>query len=148
MLHRTIKKVTDDISALKFNTAIAQMMTFLNEVEKSGILRQQYETLLRLLAPFAPHIAEELWALAGKKKSIHQEKWPTHDAAKLKDETVVIAVQINGKTRGQVTVSSDADKSVVERAASESVKARLEGKKVARTIVVPGRLVNFVVEEN
>ncbi len=148
LLHKTIKKVGEDIVAMKFNTAISALMIFLNHIEKSGSVgTEQWSIFLRLLAPFAPHIAEELWHAAGNKKSIHLEKWPTYDAAKLKDETVHIAVQINGKTRGSIEISSDADKVFVEKTAQGVVAARLEGKRVIRAIVVPNRLVNFVIEE-
>jgi leucyl-tRNA synthetase len=148
MLHRTIKKIGEDITALKFNTAIAQMMIFLNEVEKQKkIGKEQWNIFLRLLAPFAPHIAEELWSLSKFRKSIHQATWPAYDEAKLAEGSVTIAVQIDGKTRGQVAIVSGADKSAHEAAARETVKVRLEGKEVARTIVVLGRLVNFVLRK-
>jgi len=148
VLHKTIKKVGEDISALKFNTAISALMIFLNAVEKEKqIGKEQWGVFMRMLAPFAPHIAEELWKEAGNRKSVHLEKWPKYDASKLKDAMITIAVQINGKTRGEVSVSGDADKETVEKAAREVMAARLEGKQVSRTIVVPGRLVNFVVAE-
>ena len=155
LLHKTIKKVGEDIVAQKFNTAISQLMIFLNAVEKEalrdpqgkGIGKEQWKTLLRLLAPFAPHMTEELWRELGNKKSIHLEKWPAFDAKLLREETVMIAIQINGKTRGETEVSTDADKKTFEEAARNAVKARLEGKQIVRTIVVPGRLVNFVVKE-
>ena len=102
---------------------------------------------MKLLAPFAPHIAEELWYAAGNSTSIHQEAWPAFDPALLKDENVTIVIQINGKTRGEVQVFSDSDKSAVEKAARAAVSARLAGQEISRTIVVPGRLVNFVVSE-
>lgn len=147
MLHKTIKKVSEDVPMQKFNTAIAQMMIFLNVVEKNGVGKRQWETFLRLLAPFAPHIAEELWQELGHKASIHKEKWPKFDAKKLLEETVTIAIQINGKTRGEVSVETDASKDVVEQVAREAVKERLDGKTITRTVVVPNRLVNFVVFE-
>ncbi|PIR84114.1 hypothetical protein COU18_01790 [Candidatus Kaiserbacteria bacterium CG10_big_fil_rev_8_21_14_0_10_51_14] len=148
LLHKTIKKVGEDIVAMKFNTAISQLMILLNAIEREKkIGKRQWETLLKILAPFAPHMAEELWAGSGKKKSIHKEPWPAYNETLLTDETVTIAIQVNGKTRGEVGVESAATKEVAERAAREAVAARLEGKKVLRTIVVPGRLVNFVVEE-
>ncbi len=148
LLHKTIKKVGEDIAALKFNTAISQLMILLNAIEKEkNIGKNQWETFLKILAPFAPHMAEDLWAASGKKKSIHKELWPTFDQALLKESIVTIAIQINGKTRGETSVAANADKVAVERAAKEAVKARLEDKKILRTIVVPGRLVNFVVEE-
>jgi len=148
LLHKTIKKVGEDIGALKFNTAISALMIFLNALEKEKSLgKGQWESFLKLLSPFAPHIAEELWAESGQKKSVHKTLWPEFDTARLKEGSVKIAVQINGKTRGEAEVASDAGKETVEKAACEAVAARLEGKNILRTIVVPGRLVNFVVQE-
>ena len=148
VFHKTIKKVGEDIIALKFNTAISSLMILLNAIEQEKrIGRVQWEILLRLLAPFAPHLTEELWHETGKKTSVHLEKWPKFDAKKLKDETVKIAVQVNGKTRAETEIDADADKAIVEKAAREAVASRLQGKEVVRTIVVPGRLVNFVVKE-
>jgi leucyl-tRNA synthetase len=147
-LHKAIKKVGEDISALKFNTAISTLMIFLNAVDKEKSLgKNQWERFLKLLAPFAPHMVEELWSLNGQKKSIHKAAWPEFDESRLKDETVKIAIQINGKTRADARVVSDADKAAQEAAAKDAVADRLEGKKILRTIVVPGRLVNFVIEE-
>ena len=146
-LHKTIKKVGEDIAAQKFNTAISQLMIFLNAVEKEGgIGKGQWNTFLRLLAPFAPHMSEELWRKAGNKKSVHLEKWPAYDASLLQEDTVTIAVQVDGKTRGEVSVPTGSDKETHERAAKAAVASRLEGKRILRTVVVPNRLVNFVLE--
>jgi leucyl-tRNA synthetase len=148
ILHKTVKKVGDDIIALKFNTAISQLMIFLNAAEKEKkIGKEQWETFLRLLAPFAPHMTDELWHSAGRKRSVHMESWPKYDESLLKDERMTMAVQINGKTRGEVTLASDSDKTVQEQAARSVVATRLQGKNVLRAIVVPGRLVNFVVAD-
>ncbi|MBI4079842.1 class I tRNA ligase family protein [Candidatus Kaiserbacteria bacterium] len=147
LLHKTIKKVGEDITAMKFNTAISALMIFLNAVEKHGAGKEQWNIFLRLLAPFAPHIAEELWFTSGNKKSVQLAKWPDYDPAKLKEETITIAVQVNGKTRGEAKVAADADKAAQENAAREAVATRLEGRRIIRTIVVPNRLVNFVVAE-
>ena len=148
VLHKTIKKVGEDIAAMKFNTAISTLMIFLNAVEKENrIGKGQWQIFLKLLAPFAPHIAEELWHELGNTSSIHTKMWPEYDPALLKDETVRIAVQINGKTRGEAEVAGGADKAAQEEAAREAVAARLEGKKIVRTIVIPDRLVNFVVND-
>lgn len=150
VLHQTIKKLSEDIPALKFNTAISQMMIFVNEAEKSGVTLAQYEMLLKLLAPFAPHATEELWFALGHKKSIHLEEWPKFDEEKMKTETVTIAVQVNGKTRGTVMVSADADERTVQSAAEfeTHVAKHLEGMRIVRVIHVKGRLVNFVVDPN
>ena len=148
LLHKTIKKVGEDIIAQKFNTAISQLMILLNAIEKvQAIGEEQWKTLLRLLAPFAPHMAEELWQRLGNKKSVHLEKWPSFEPKLLREDIVNIAVQINGKTRGEAEVSADADKGTVEEAARNAVNMRLEGKRVVRTILVPGRLVNFVLAD-
>ncbi len=145
VLHQTIKKVGEDCAELKFNTAIAQMMIFLNTAEGKGITKQQYATFIRILAPFAPHIAEELWAVLGNKKSVHLAPWPKFDAEKLVADTITIAVQINGKTRAEAKVPHGVSKENQEQAAREAVAERLTGQTITRTIVVQGRLVNFVV---
>ncbi len=146
-LHKALKKVGEDALALKFNTAISQMMIFLNALEKEkAVGRAQWETFLKMLAPFAPHMAEELWTLGGNKASIHLEEWPKYGENYLTEDTVTIAIQINGKTRGEVSVASEADKAATESAARDAVAAKLEGVEVARVIVVPGRLVNFVLK--
>ncbi|MBI5003698.1 class I tRNA ligase family protein [Candidatus Kaiserbacteria bacterium] len=145
LLHKTIKKVGEDCAEMKFNTAISQMMIFVNTAESKGITRAQYATFVRLLAPFAPHITEELWHEIGNKKSVHLEPWPKYDKKKLVSDTVTIMIQINGKLRGEVRVAADADKDTVESAAKRAVADRLTDQTIQRTIVVPGRLVNFVV---
>lgn len=145
-LHRAIKKVSEDIPKLKFNTAISALMILVNDAEKQGMTKDQYARLVRLIAPFAPHMAEELWHNLGNTASVHQESWPTYEEKFLQDENIVYAIQIDGKTRGEVSVPADADKAAVEAAAREAVAARLEGQSVARVVVVPKRLVNFVLE--
>ncbi|MBM3272546.1 class I tRNA ligase family protein [Candidatus Kaiserbacteria bacterium] len=143
-LHKTIKKVGEDCAELKFNTAIAQMMIFLNAAEK-GITKQQYATFVRVLAPFAPHISEELWSVLKQKGSVHVAAWPKYDKKKLVADTITIAVQINGKTRAEAKVPQGASKEDQEAAAHAAVADRLTGQTIQRAIVVPGRLVNFVV---
>ncbi|OGG72720.1 hypothetical protein A3A38_00855 [Candidatus Kaiserbacteria bacterium RIFCSPLOWO2_01_FULL_53_17] len=148
LLHKTIKKVEDDIAALKFNTAISQLMIFLNAAEKEGgIGKKQWATLLKLLAPFAPHMAEELWHEAGHDSSIHLEKWPECDTRLLRDKEVTIAVQINGKARVQVTAPADASEAEVRKLAEEAAAKWIEGREVVRVIYVPNRLVNLVLVE-
>ena len=146
-LHKMIKKVTEDVAALKFNTAIAAMMTFINEAERDGISRSQFETLLKLLAPFAPHITEELWHAGGHKKSIHLEKWPKWDEKKMKALTVTIAVQINGKVRGNVSAQPDASQedvlAIVQGHAP--LAKHFENQTIRRVIYVPQRLINIVI---
>src|SRR3989338_2573241 len=147
LLHRTIKKVGEDISTLKFNTAISSLMILLNAIEKKRAIGiKQWKSFLKLLAPFAPHLAEELWREIGNKTSIRAEQWPLFDPALLKDENTTVVIQINGRTRGDVQVPSDSDKKIIEDAARAAVMERLKGKRILRIVVVPNRLVNFVTE--
>ena len=149
-VHRTIKKVSEDIEGLKLNTAIAAMMSFLNDVEKAGSLSKgDYMTLIRLLSPFAPHVTEELWEMLGGEGFCSVAPWPTYDEAMCKDSEVEIAVQINGKVRGRVTVAADADKDAVLAAvkADEKIGSELNGATIVKEIVVPGKLVNLVVRK-
>jgi leucyl-tRNA synthetase len=147
-LHRTMKKVGEDIQALKFNTAIAQLMIFLNLLERTkSVGKSQWQQFLELLAPFAPHIAEELWHEGGYKKSVHVQRWPTYDETKMRQASVRMAVQINGKTRAEIEIEANSTKETVEQQAREAAGERLQGKTVLRTVVVPGRLVNFVVQD-
>jgi leucyl-tRNA synthetase len=154
LLHQTVHKIAQDIPALKFNTAIAAMMIFLNAWEKaakSGVhpAKDELNMFVRALAPFAPFLAEELFAVLGESTSVHHALWPVLDPAKLHNATVTIAIQVNGKLRGQVEVpTDDADnQTVVETMAKgvASVSKHLEGKQVRKTIVVPKKVVNFVV---
>ena len=155
-MHRTIKKVTEDIDQQKYNTAIAAMMQCVNDMyhvkQSAGFAdasswRFTLESLAMLLAPFAPHIAEELWHDLGHTDSIHVDHWPKWDAAWLTSGTVSIAVQVNGKLRGQIEVDADASEAEVTAAAraDEKVAGHLQGTEPKKTIVVPGKLVNFVI---
>ena len=148
VMHRTIKKVSEDIEAMKFNTAIASMMTLLNTIyEKGSINRAEYGALLRILNPFAPHMTEEIYQnVFGKVLS--EQSWPTYDDALCVEKTVEMAVQINGKLRGRIRVPTDADAaSVLEAAkADETVGAALAGKTVVKEIVVPNKIVNIVAK--
>jgi leucyl-tRNA synthetase len=146
--HRTIKKVTEDIRELKFNTAIAALMEYTNALQqRPALAAEEVRTLLLLLAPFAPHVTEELWEQIGGPYSIHTQPWPTYDEALAKLEEVAIAVQVNGKTRDVIQAPAGSDEaSVVALArASARVQRHLDGKEVRRTIYVPDRLINFVV---
>jgi len=147
LLHKTIKKVTDDIVAMKFNTAVSAMMIFVNEVQEKGITQSDFEKFLIILAPFAPHLAEELWAKLGHKESIFKEKWPQYDPNLIKDETVQLAIQVNGKVRDTIEVAADlSDDEVKEKAlASGKVQKWTEGKEIVKVIMVKNRLVNVVV---
>jgi leucyl-tRNA synthetase len=148
VLHMTIKKVLEDTEALRFNTAIAQMMIFVNEATNSATLpRATVQTFLRVLAPYAPHISEELWERLGATDLIARAPWPTHDPALCEQQTIELAVQVNGKRRDVISVPRDADQHLIERLAIESagVARTLEGRPPRKVIVVPGRLVNIVV---
>ncbi len=144
-LHFLTKKLTEDIPQLKFNTSIAALMTYLNEVDTKGITKAQYLVFLRLLAPFAPHMAEELWRLLGNKKSIHLEKWPKFDAKKIVQANVTIVVQVNGKTRGQIQTPANAEEKDIQQFAEAAVGKWLEGATYKKVVFVPGRLINFVI---
>jgi len=148
-LHKLIKKVGQDIEALKFNTAIAAMMEFVNTVYRVGCISQdQAGRFVLVLAPFAPHLAEELWERLGHDESLAYEPWPTYDEAMIAERTVELAGQVNGKLRGRITVPADADRDacIAAAVAEPKVAAALEGKSVVKQIVVPGRLVNLVVK--
>jgi leucyl-tRNA synthetase len=149
LLHKTIKKVGEDIENFKFNTAISAMMVFVNAAEKQGLSDSSYRTFLRLLAPFAPHLTEELWQTLRETESIHLAAFPEFDAALAKDETVTIGVQVNGKVRGEITIAPDASEEVAVDAArsAASLEKYLEGKEVSKVIYVPGRILNFIVGE-
>ena len=146
--HGAIKKVTDDIADLKFNTAIAEMMAFVNVATKAKALpKASFENFLKLLSPFAPHLAEECWERLGNKKSIMLEEWPRYDEAKLAATQVTLAVQIGGKMRGTLDVAADISKEdALSSVKSDEKFARyFDGMTIKREIYVPGRLVNFVV---
>jgi len=148
-MHKTIKKVTEDIEVLAFNTAIAQMMTLLNEIDAAkSITKAEYKTLLILLNPFAPHITEELWELCGFGGMVFQQKWPEFDAAKCIDATVEIAVQVSGKLRGRVVIPRDCSNEEALAAAKTvaEVASAIEGKTIVKEIVVPNKLVNIVAK--
>ena len=147
-LHKTIKKVSSDIEELKFNTAIAAMMTLVNDIDAVGSLtKDELMTFVRLLCPFAPHICEEIWEQNGGEGFCSLAPWPEYDEAKTVDATIEIAVQINGKMRSVITVSAKADKNEAIGAAKadEKIAAAIEGKTVVKEIYVPGKIVNIVV---
>ncbi|MHB8652160.1 MAG: leucine--tRNA ligase [Minisyncoccota bacterium] len=148
VIHRTIKKLGEDVESFSFNTAISALMVLLNEFEKSEKIRKEYfVTLLVLLAPFAPHMTEELWQKMGQKGSIHKAPWPKYDKNKLVKSQVTIAVQVNGRVRDIFEVAVDVPDKEVERMAlgREKIKVWIAGKKIQRLIYVQGKLVNIVV---
>ena len=147
-LHWLVKIVGEDVENMKFNTAIALMMEFVNAVYKAGkIGRSQAERFVLVLSPFAPHLAEELWAKLGHTKTLAYEPWPAVDPSLLVESTVEIPVQVNGKLRGRVTVPADAKQEAVLKAAQAdpAITAHLAGKTIRKVIFVPGRLLNLVV---
>lgn len=146
LLHQTIKKVSEDIDELRFNTAIAQMMVFTNEMTKVDQRpRALLEPFVLLLSPFAPHVAEELWAILGHAPSVSQQTWPVYDPALTVSDRLTIPVQINGKLRGKIEVAADTARDVVERAARETVAEWLQGSEPKKVIYVEKKLVNFVI---
>ncbi len=148
-LHKTIKKVGEDIESFNFNTAISAMMILVNEMEKSGtIYKKDFEKLLQILSPFAPHMTEELWKSLGNTKMLHEAGWPKFDHKKLVSDMVTIGVQVNGKVRGEVIISKDnTEAEVLEMAkANESIAKWLKGGTVVKVVFVPGRLINIVVK--
>ena len=148
--HKTIKKVTEDIETLKYNTAIAALMTLLNAIyAKGSINRAELKTLLLLVNPFAPHVTEEMWEVCGFGKMMAADgAWPTYDEAKCIDETIEIVVQINGKIRAKLNVPADIEQAdaVAAAKADEKVQAELDGKNIIKEIYVKGKLVNIVVK--
>ncbi len=147
-LHKTIKKVSEDIEGFKFNTAVSAMMIFLNQAETTGIAKDTYQAFLRLLAPFAPHMAEELWAEFSS-DSIHLAEFPTFNADLAKDKEVTIGVQINGKMRGQITIAPDATEAEAMAAVSDNevLKEKLTAGELQKVIYVSGRILNLIVSE-
>jgi leucyl-tRNA synthetase len=145
--HQTVKKVTEDLEGLRFNTAISQMMVFINEAYKSTVLPKHYiEGFVKLLAPICPHVAEELWSKLGYSETISYEAWPVFDESKLVDDEVEIVIQVNGKVKHKLTVPTGVSKEALEQMAmdDEKVKEQIEGKTVRKVITVPGKLVNIV----
>jgi leucyl-tRNA synthetase len=144
----TVQGVTEDVEAMRFNTAISKLMVFVRDIGRdTPIARGAADAFVRLLAPFAPHIAEELWQKLGHPESISYAPWPVADPAMLLADTVMIAVQVNGRRRAEVEVPAQADEEAVKAAAlaNENVQRHLEGKTPRKVIVVKGRLVNIVI---
>ena len=147
-LHQTIKKVSFDFENLKFNTAIAAMMSLINDFYKAGrVTRGEFKTLLTLLNPVAPHMTEELWETLGYGGRLFEASWPEYDEAKTVEATVEIAVQINGKTKVTMSIDKDMSKEEVIPKAKEALGDKLKGQ-VVKEIYVPGRIVNIVVKQD
>ena len=149
--HQTVKKVTSDFEVLGFNTAIAQMMVFVNEVYKNGTCPREYaEGFIKMISCIIPHVGEEIWQILGHDNTIAYESWPVYDEAKCKDSVVTIAVQVNGKMRGTVEMEADLENDVVVEnvLANEKIAAFLEkaGGIIVKTIVIKNKLVNLIVK--
>jgi leucyl-tRNA synthetase len=147
-LHAAIKKVTHAVHDLRFNTAIADMMVFANEATKASVVpREWFEMFVKILSPFAPHVAEEMWQRLGHTRTIAFEPWPAHDDAKLARDMMQIAVQVAGKLRGQIEVAPDASEADILATAQADAKVQLfiAGRPIKKAIYVKGRLVNLVV---
>ncbi len=150
-LQRTVKRVTEGIDRLKFNTAVAAMMEMLNELEEQPVVaRRTWETFIILLSPFAPHLAEELWEKAGHKPSVSRADWPEYDEDKLAATEVSLPVQVNGRVRGEVKAAAGDSRQLLQRRAEQlaNVRKYLEKGKLAKVIYVEGRMINFVVNNN
>ena len=149
-MHKTVKKVSEDIEQMKYNTAIAALMTLLNKIYENGkINRAELKTLIILVNPFAPHVTEEMWSNCGYGEMLAKDaKWPSFDEAKCVDSTVEIVVQINGKIRARLSVSTDieSDKAIALAKKDEGIAAALEGKNIIKEIYVKGKLVNIVAK--
>ena len=149
VFHQTVKKVTEDYEGIRFNTAISQMMVFINDCYKAEVIPTDYaEGFVKLLSPIAPHLAEELWAILGHEGTITYEQWPAFDESKLVDDEIEVVVQVLGKVRAKVRVAKDITKEELEKVALADSKVQefIEGKTVVKVIVIPGKLVNIVVK--
>ncbi|MBG9456761.1 leucyl-tRNA synthetase [Lysinibacillus sphaericus] len=147
--HQTVKKVTEDYEGIRFNTAISQMMVFINDCYKADVIPTEYaEGFVKMLAPMVPHVAEELWQILGHDETLSYKEWPTYDESKLVDDEVEIAVQVLGKVRAKIVVAKDASKEEIEKVAlaDDKVQEYMAGKDLVKIIVIPGKLVNIVVK--
>lgn len=147
LLHKTIKKIEEDIEGMNFNTAISSMMVLVNEMEKNEVSFEDFKMFLQILAPFAPHITEEIWNKLDEKQSIHKSSWPKWDKEKIVEDVITVAVQVNGRVRGEVSVSKDMGEEEVKNIAliDKSIIPWIENKEIKRFIYVKGRIINIVV---
>ncbi|HOO92046.1 MAG TPA: class I tRNA ligase family protein [Opitutales bacterium] len=148
LLHQTIQKVTSDIDSLSYNTAISQLMILVNTLQKApSIARSTAKALVQMLAPFAPHMAEELWELLGEAPSVAYAPWPVADPAKIQSRSEKIIFQVNGKVRGEAEFAPGAAEEEVKAVAfaQDRMKPHLEGKTIVKIIFVPGKILNLVV---
>jgi leucyl-tRNA synthetase len=148
LIHKTIKKVTEDIENFRFNTAVSALMILTNEMERQKNLQTSGpQLLILLLAPMAPHLSEELWQKLGNKKSIFLEKWPEYDPKLIKEEIVTLVIQVNGKVRDRIEVEADISEEKAKGVAISRKKIQnwIEGKEIKKVIFVPGKLINIVI---
>ena len=148
-INKAIKKVGEDFERMKFNTAIATMMSLVNDFSKKGsVTKGEYKTLITLLNPVAPHMTEELWLIYGNGELLSLQPWPKYDEGKTVDDEIEIVVQINGKIKDKLMIPAGLDKDGTQEAAmnTEKIKGLIEGKNVVKVIAVPGKLVNIVVK--
>ncbi|MDR3013589.1 MAG: class I tRNA ligase family protein [Chitinispirillales bacterium] len=145
--HKTIKKVTNDLEAMKFNTAVAAMMEFANELSSGGASKEDLTAVVKLVSPYAPHLGDELWEMLGNGGFVIDTSWPTWDEAMTQDSVVTVVIQVNGKLRGEFQAPCDADQEQLKTTALslDKVKPFVDGKTIRKVIVVPGKLVNIVV---
>ena len=147
--NQTVKKVTEDFDTLNFNTAISQLMVFINDCYKANNIYKPYvEGFVKMLAPIAPHVSEELWQRLGNQETITYQPWPTYNASLLVDDEIEIVVQVNGKVRAKINIPKDLSKEDMQELAlqNENVKLSIEGKEIKKVIVVPQKLVNIVAK--
>lgn len=147
--HQTVKKVTEDFETLNFNTAISQLMVFINDCYKADKINKSYiEGFVKMLAPIAPHLGEELWSILGHESTITYQPWPSYDEQLLEGDMVEIVVQVNGKVRAKLEISKNATKEEMEQIAldNENIKGAIEGKEIKKVIAVPQKLVNIVAK--
>jgi leucyl-tRNA synthetase len=149
LMHKTMKKVTEDIENMSFNTAISALMVYANHLQSlETIPREAAKTLTLMVSPFAPHLGEECWNILGHTESLAYEPWVVFDEALCVDTTVTIGVQVNGKSRGEISIAKDADEATAVAAASgvDKVQVQLEGKEIKKIIYVPGRILNLIAK--
>jgi leucyl-tRNA synthetase len=145
--HKTIKKVSGDLEAMKFNTAVAAMMEFINELNSTGAAKEDLTALVKLISPYAPHIADELWEKLGGEGFLINTPWPVWDEAMVIDSVVTVVVQVNGKLRAEFQAPREASQDELKATALEldKVKSHTDGKTIRKVVVIPGKLVNIVV---
>jgi leucyl-tRNA synthetase len=148
IIERHLKKISDDIEAFKFNTAVSSFMSLFNALESHSVSRDELPKLLIVLCPFAPHLANDCWEMIGQKGFVEEQLWPAFDEKLLVHETVEIAVQVNGKTRGSIVIAPDALEATARESAfaNENIQRHIEGKEIRKVIYVPGKILNIVVK--